>query len=116
MLKQIWTWLTRRVFKLPEKQNSGGDIIRNNPELVRKGLVLGVGEIWELKDKGENATKVYASKLISRVIEPLPDGIEEIVKVLAVPKACEWIEDAFTMKLSKDQAVNFIMAKLVKLP
>lgn len=116
MFKRIWKWLRDRVFRLPMANNSGGDVIRNNKALVGRTVKAVVAEVWRLKAKGEISANEFAKKLIARVLEPLPDGVELLASVLVEPKVRTWCHAVFTLRFTEAQAVEYLMGKLVGLP
>ncbi len=113
------SWLSSLMSGLTKwwkKNNSGGDVVRNNKALVRRTVTAVVAEVWALKAQGEVSANTFAQKLIARVLAPLPDGVELLASVLVEPKVRTWCHAVFTLRCSEAEAVEYLMAKLVGLP
>lgn len=97
-----------------KKNNSIGDIIKNNDKAVYDGVVDLVRYGWELKDHYELAAEVSAARFIAMVLKPLPDTVEIIASAWLETKITSIVKSAFTIKKIKTQedAVAYIMLQL----
>ena len=117
IFQQIWKWLTTRACKLPENENSGGDIIRKYRVETELGVAKAVHATYSyVQTGGVDAVDKMTKKLLDCVLEPLPDTAEAILKAAIETKVRSWVLTATAGLPSEAIVVSRLMVILLELP
>lgn len=104
--------LSKSISSWWNKNNSLGDLIRNNEKLTLDGVTSAVHFVYGQTGSVILRAKTASNQFIDSVVKPLPDFIEVMIDSYAESQ----IENIFNAALSicntEQETVNYIMIKL----
>lgn len=107
----------KSVFTARKDLNSGGDIMRKYPCIVRAAVIYSVTSIYPyVLAKGAHAIEIMVDNMLSRILTPLPDTLEAAVKLLLEDKLESIVTEAVADLPSADVAAARIIKALLELP
>ena len=98
-----------------KSHNSFGDILKCNKIVFRDLVEDFVNKTWDEKDKLESDSKQYVSDFMSCVTAKFPDVLKYVVNYTITEKMDSVIKAAFTLKPTKQEAINYIYEQALKL-